>query len=273
MQAHPRYIERDINGIHLWIRADYHREDLLDRISLEALPGDAAATKIRTGRLTSVFRLHWEGRELFIKFFLYKHWRHVLKAPFLKTKGRLAWENAGMLLKEGFQTPPVVIVGEKRALGFVQKSFFVTEGIEGVSLRSFLKESFKESLLKLSISRRNFFNRLGQVIGSLHAKGIYHGDLNLGNLWIAASAQEGLFDLYFLDNEGARSFRLLPKTRRLHDLRDLNDINFEAITLKDRLRFLRAYLKENPALRSHKKRFIQELLEASFRRHKRKHRS
>lgn len=270
MRAYPRYIERDLNGTHLWIREDYDREKLLHRIGLEDLLNDAAATKISTGRLTAVFKLRWGERDLFIKFFLYKHWRHVLKAPFLKTKGQLAWENAGMLLREGFQTPPVILVGEKRAFGFVEKSFFVTEAVEAISLRSFLKESFGESLLKLSISRRSFFHRLGQVIGSLHAKGIYHGDLNLGNLWMTASPGRGLFDLYFLDNEGARSFRSLPKSRRLHDLRDLNDIHLETLTLKDRFCFLRAYLKENPSLRSHKKRFVQELLEASFRRHKRK---
>lgn len=270
MQVYPGYIERDLDGTHLWIREDYHREELLHRIGPEALLKDADAIKIQTGRLTAVFRLRWEEKELFVKFFLYKHWRHVVKAPFLKTKGRLAWENAGMLLREGFRTPPVILVGEKRAFGFVQKSFFVTEAVEAVSLRSFLKESFKDSLLKLSISRVNFFYRLGRVIGSLHAKGIYHGDLNLGNLWITASSGNGLFDLYFLDNEGARSFRPLPNSRRLHDLRDLNDIRFEAISLKDRLWFLRAYLNENPDLRPHKKRFVRELLEASFRRHKRK---
>lgn len=272
-RVYPGYIERELNGTHLWIREDYHREDLLHRIDLEGLLKNAAAVKIQTGRLTSVFKLHWEGRDLFIKFFLYKHWRHVLKAPFLKTKGRLAWENAGMLLREGFQTPSVVMVGEKRLFGFVQKSFFVTEAIEAVSLRSFFKESFEEFLLRRSISRRDFFNRLGQLIGSLHAKGIYHGDLNLGNLWVAASSGKGLFDLYFLDNEGARAFQSLPKSSRLHDLRDLNDVNLKAVTLKDRLCFLRAYLKENPSLQPQKKRFVRELIEASFRRHKRKHRS
>jgi len=270
MQAYPGYIERDLKGTHLWVREDYHREELLRRIDLEALPNDVAATKIQTGRLTSVFKLRWEGRDLFIKFFLYNHWRHVLKAPFLKTKGRLAWENAGMLLREGFRTPPVVIIGEKRLFGFVQKSFFVTEAIEAVSLRSFFRDSFEEFLLKRSVSRRDFFYRLGRVIGSLHAKGIYHGDLNLGNLWVSASSRSGVFDLYFLDNEGARVFRSLPKSSRLHDLRDINDVNLKAVTLKDRLRFLRAYLKENPILYPQKRRFVQELTEASFRRHKRK---
>jgi tRNA A-37 threonylcarbamoyl transferase component Bud32 len=270
MRADPGFVERDLHGTHLWIREDYHREELLRRIDLETLPKDAAAVKIQTGRLTSVFKLHWEGRDLFIKFFLYKHWRHVLKAPFLKTRGRLAWENAGMLLREGFQTPPVIMVGEKRVLGFVQKSFFVTEAIEAVSLRSFFKESFEEFLLKRTISRRDFFYQLGRVIGSLHAKGVYHGDLNLGNLWVAASSGCGLFDLYFLDNEGARPFRSLPKSWRLHDLRDLNDVHLKTVTLKDRLCFLRAYLKENPSLHLQKKRFVQDLIEASFRRHKRK---
>ena len=268
MQPDLKYVEKEIDGTHLWVREDYDSVGLLRRLDLRRLQNDPAAERVPTARGTSVFRLRGESKDLFVKFFLYNHWRHLLKAPFLKTKARLAWENAQMLLQAGFQTPSVVIIGEKRVFGFVQKAFFVTEAVEAVSLKAFLKNAFEESLSGSGISRGLFFTRLGRLIGSLHAKGIYHGDLHPGNLWLLGPPVEADFNLYFLDNEGVRRFQSLPESRRLHDLRDLNDLRFASVKTKDRAYFFKAYLEENPRLFPTRKSFINALQKISLRRHK-----
>lgn len=268
MKARLGYIEKEINGTLLWVREDYDQAGLLERLDFERLQSDSDAQKLPTGRGTSVFRLRTEGKDLFVKFFHPVHWRYRMKAPFLKTKAKWAWENAQLLLREGFQTPPVVIAGERRVFRFVQKAFFVTEAVDAVSLKTILKGSLDAWLSERGMTRKFFFLQLGRLIGSLHAKGIYHGDLHSGNLWISDSSRGEDFGLYFLDNEGARHFRSsLPKSRRLHDLRDLNDLRLVSITAKDRGYFFRGYLEENSHLRPVRKPFIDALRRLSVLRH------
>ncbi|WDT81049.1 MAG: hypothetical protein MPW14_04505 [Candidatus Manganitrophus sp.] len=160
----------------------------------------------------------------------------------------------------------MVIVGEKRSFGFVQKSFFVTEGVDAVSLKMFLKGPFDVSLESLGVSRRDFFTRLGRLIGSLHAKGIYHGDLHLGNLLLWGPTSNAKWGFYFLDNEGARRFQSLSSSRRLHDLRDLNDLRLGSISSRDRAYFFKAYLEENPGLFPIRKTLVASLQRASLQR-------
>lgn len=266
MRSGLTYVEKKSDGTRLWVREDYDRIELIERLDLQRLQRDPAAKRVPTAPGTAVFRFHGGERDLFIKFFLYNRWRHLLKSPFLKAKAKFAWENAEMLLEEGFQTPSVVIVGEKRSFGFVQKSFFVTEGVEAVSLKMFLKGPFDVSLESLGVSRRDFFTRLGHLIGSLHAKGIYHGDLHLGNLLIWGPSSNAKWGFYFLDNEGARRFQSLPNSRRLHDLRDLNDLRLGSISSRDRAYFFKAYLKENPGLFPIRRTLVASLQRASLQR-------
>lgn len=268
MTARLGYVEKEVDGTLLWVREDYNQAALLERLDFERLQNDPEAQKLPTARGTSVFRLRTERGDLFVKFFHPIHWRHRMKAPFLKTKARWAWENAQLLLREGFQTPPVVITGERRVFRCVRKAFFVTEAVDAVSLKSILKGSLDAWLSDRGMTRKFFFLRLGRSIGSLHGKGIYHGDLHSGNLWLSDSQRGGDFGLYFLDNEGARHFQTsLPKSRRLHDLRDLNDLRLESITAKDRGYFFRGYLEENPHLRPIRKPFIDALRRLSVQRH------
>lgn len=266
MRSGLTYVEKKSDGTRLWVREDYDRIELLERLDLQRLERDPSAERVPTAPGTAVFRLHGGERDLFIKFFLYNRWRHLLKSPFLKAKAKFAWENAEMLLEEGFQTPPVVIVGEKRSFGFVQKSFFVTEGVEAVSLKMFLKGPFDVSLGSLGVSKRVFFTRLGRLIGSLHAKGIYHGDLHLGNLLLWGPSSNAKWGFYFLDNEGARRFQSLPNSRRLHDLRDLNDLRLGSISSRDRAHFFKAYLGENPGLFPIRRALVASLQRASLQR-------
>jgi predicted unusual protein kinase regulating ubiquinone biosynthesis (AarF/ABC1/UbiB family) len=78
----------------------------------------------------------------------------------------------------------------------------------------------------------------------MHAAGIFHGDLRLGNVLVQKN--EGQWRFFFIDNERTKKFYRLPSRLRLKNLVQINMFRYD-IGNTDRLRFFKAYLKENPS--------------------------
>jgi hypothetical protein len=79
----------------------------------------------------------------------------------------------------------------------------------------------------------------------MHAKGIFHGDLRLGNVLVVREGQKWRF--FFIDNERTKKFYLLPNRLRLKNLVQINMFR-SGITNTDRMRFFKAYINVNPCV-------------------------
>jgi len=105
----------------------------------------------------------------------------------------------------------------------------------------------------------------------MHAAGIFHGDLRLGN--ILAKEENNGWHFFLIDNERTRKFRRLPSRLRLKNLVQVNMLNSDGITKTDRMRFFKAYFKENPLMTYKRKRWVERIIEKTDRRFEKKERS
>ena len=91
---------------------------------------------------------------------------------------------------------------------------------------------------------------IARVLAAMHGAGICHGDLNLKNLLVARRA--GGLDVYVIDFKKAQLIDPVPPSARLRNLVRLDRsvvkwrASRRAVTLYDRLRVLRAYLRLQP---------------------------
>jgi serine/threonine protein kinase len=119
-----------------------------------------------------------------------------LMSFFGPSKAENAWWGALDLKDAGFETPFPVAFLEKRARGFVDKSFFIAERIIGArEIRHLFRELSAEDL-------RPLLAALARVLFRLHEKGIYHLDLSDGNILVEGGAGDAHF--YFLDTNRVR---------------------------------------------------------------------
>jgi tRNA A-37 threonylcarbamoyl transferase component Bud32 len=101
----------------------------------------------------------------------------------------------------------------------------------------------------------------------MHAAGIFHGDLRLGNVLVQKN--EGQWRFFFIDNERTKKFYHLPDSLRLKNLVQVNMFR-EGISRTDRLRFFKAYLKENPSIVRKRNKWAKKIVTKTNRRLRRK---
>jgi tRNA A-37 threonylcarbamoyl transferase component Bud32 len=101
----------------------------------------------------------------------------------------------------------------------------------------------------------------------MHAAGIFHGDLRLGNVLVQKN--EGQWRFFFIDNERTKKFYHLPDSLRLKNLVQVNMFR-EGISRTDHLRFFKAYLKENPSIVRKQNKWAKKIVTKTNRRLRRK---
>ena len=226
-------------GFHVKVLQEYYREDFLEiccqGLSREIVP----FTPIGSSRFALVFSFEYQGKKYFHKTFISRNWLEPLKDIFRGNRSERALRGHLLLHENGFHAPRINVVGRKGA-----HNFMVSEAGRKISdILQFLQQMSASP----SSRRRKFVSQLGRTIGQLHHLGISHGDLRLGNIIIDISDPYQL-RYYFLDNERTVRYRKLPKRKRLKNLVQLNMISDSEVTKTDRLRFFKAYLRENSDL-------------------------
>jgi len=186
-------------------------------------------------------------RVLYFKRYLCRSIWDFIKHLFRAGRARRAFDAAMMLAENGFDVPAVVAMAECRAGFFNTTNFLVTLEIENAkqiyqAIPKDLEYLSKEELK----SKRELFRAFGQTVGRMHAGGIFHGDLRLGNV-LARKEQDG-WRFFFLDNERTKKFGRLPNRLRLKNLVQVNMFFSEAVSSTDRMRFFTAYLKQNAGI-------------------------
>jgi serine/threonine protein kinase len=93
----------------------------------------------------------------------------------------------------------------------------------------------------------------------MHAKGIFHGDLRLGNILTRREGNRWRF--FFLDNERTKKFDSLPFKLRVKNLVQANMVRKGNISYTDRMRFFREYCAENKISKKQSKSLTEKVIE------------
>jgi hypothetical protein len=135
-------------------------------------------------------------------------------------------------------------MGQCRFTFFTTRNFIATLEVE--SARS-VYQNVVDNQSSLNTGqfqmKRSLAGAFGCTVGRMHAGGIFHGDLRLGNV-LAREEQDG-WRFFFLDNERTKKFRRLPARLRLKNLVQINMFEPWAASNTDRMRFFKEYWAEN----------------------------
>ncbi len=116
---------------------------------------------------------------------------------------------------------------------------------DAAAMPQLLREISRRPDTESLVAKRGLIRAFAETVGRMHARGICHGDLRLGN--VLAVADRDRWRFYFIDNERTRKFRSLPARLRLKNLVQVN-MFLDGISNTDRLRFFARYLESNPEL-------------------------
>jgi len=246
------------------IRKDFPKHDIRNMVAEnDSSAGDQDQfVRLPSSDYARVFKcsvsLDGAVRPLYLKKYLCRSALDFVKHLFRPSRARRAFNATLMLHKNGFDAPAVVGLFEHRTGSFCDENLLLTEGIENSkSMQQLLVDICRNSAGDAFNRRRALIEAFGGIIGQMHANGIFHGDLRLGNVLVVS--QEHKWRFYFIDNERTKKFYNLPTRRRLKNLVQINMFR-SGITNTDRLRFFKAYWAENRSIKTQKIALIKKVL-------------
>lgn len=228
--------------------------------------------KIDSSRYARVYKcpVGIKGRKvsLYLKYFLNRSFIDLAKHIFRPSRAMRSLIAGRMLAEKGFNCPAVVAVAEKKLGPLCLSCVLITEEItEAYDLYCYIHDYWKVNIIQTPQEKRDMIKQLGWTIGKMHAKGIFHGDLRLGNIFAGVDRDKWTF--YFIDNERTRCFNKLPWRYRVKNLVQCNMLR-RNVTRTDRLRFFREYSSYLGLTAGQKKKLITEVLRITDKRHSRK---
>lgn len=108
---------------------------------------------------------------------------------FRKSKAHRAFINAEELLKRGVSTPAPVAYIDENGRYLLGNSFFISEYIDYNNF----------GVNKSKLTDREFIIAFANFLYSLHQQGVFHNDLNIGNVMYKQKA-DGDYDFCLVDN-------------------------------------------------------------------------
>lgn len=192
-------------------------------------------------------------RCIYFKQYLFRSTWDFIKHLVRPSRARRAFKATLMLERNGFRAPLIVAMGEYKFNFLERENFLLTAEVENAKqIHQFIPDNLKYFTTEQLNDLRQLIRTFGRTVGKLHAAGIFHGDLRLGNVLVRRE-QDG-WHIFFIDNERTRKFRRLPARLRLKNLVQANMLISDCITKTDRMRFFKSYLEENIDIRGrHKK--------------------
>jgi GrpB-like predicted nucleotidyltransferase (UPF0157 family) len=173
-----------------------------------------------------------------------------------------------MLQSNGFDAPVVIGLFERRVGPVCSDNFLLTEEVENArSMVEVLTDLCRNPDADMLARKRDLIGAFAETVGQMHAEGIFHGDLRLGN--VLAVQEEKKWRFFFIDNERTQKFHSLPARLRLKNLVQIN-MFIHGISDTDRLRFFRAYLSVNPSVQACYARWAEKIIAKTNKRLSRK---
>lgn len=198
-----------------------------------------------------------EGKDrICVKQFCYPHWRDRLRNGFCRSKGLQAWIGGHGLKVRGVSSIHLFALMEQKLWFGKTESVLIMEAPEAAEeMDRFLCKGFEGV-----DEKRKYIETFALWLAQLHQRDIYHLDMKTCNILV--SKMTNGWDFKLLDLEDVRFETKVNERRLFKNLLQLNTSVPRFITLKDRMRFLKAYLKHHPILRDNR-RFLFRLIEKS----------
>ncbi len=159
-----------------------------------------------------------------------------------------AWKGGNALMARGFPVAvPYAVVRTTRG------GFLFMAAVEGEELDRKLDRMFRRDGRKGVAFRRGIAEALGELIGRLHRKGIYHADLKACNIMVVERGDQ--LEIKLLDYDHVTIHKVLPDRLAIKNLTQINTSVPEGISRALRFRFLTAYRAAYPEAPSVKELF------------------
>lgn len=227
---------------------------LQERYQLTSIPSSESACVHK-------FTVNFNGvdRGVYFKQYLSKSLWKFVKRLALASRARRSFEATKMLAENGFDVPAIIAMGECNSVLFDRRDFLATLEVEQAKPIYQIICQGRQGLNKQQLRhRREMILAFGQTVGRMHAKGIFHGDLRLGN--VLARQEQSCWRFFFIDNERTRKFSRLPCRLRAKNLVQVNMAPRGLFTNTDRMRFFKEYCTENATAKEQKTALIRKIL-------------
>ncbi len=267
--------------IHRNFRNDTFEQALLD--SEKELKEHYQLTAIRSSKFARVYkftvRFDDVDKGVYFKQYFYRSIWDFIKDFVRADRAERDFKATEMLGENGFDTPTIIAIGKSRYGLRHTTNFLVTLEIENAKqIYKFISErpenlttgqpsadpNLQKNHKMATRRKRELIRAFGQTIGRMHAKGIFHGDLRLGN--ILARQEKNRWRFFFLDNERTRKFYRLPARLRLKNLVQVNMLPPATMSNTDRMRFFREYWTQNEKAKTKKVKLIEKVLKKTHQR-------
>ncbi len=243
----------------LFIQKDFRNAELEQALTAgeKKLRECYELTPVQSSSVSRVYkfttRLDDRKRCVYFKQHLYRSVLDFIKHLVRSSRARRAFQAALMLERNGFKAPVIVAMGECKFSFLERENFLLTLEVEEAKpIHKFIPESLEYFTKEQLNDLRELIRKFGRTVGRMHAAGIFHGDLRLGNVLVRRDKNG--WHIFFIDNERTRKFGRLPARLRLKNLVQANMLISDCITRTDRMRFYKSYLQENIDIRGrHKK--------------------
>jgi tRNA A-37 threonylcarbamoyl transferase component Bud32 len=168
--------------------------------------------------------------------------------PFLRTvlrvnKAQKAWRIGRRLRNNGIKTPlPIAILkgyASPHSLDYV----VVTAGLpDAMDLYEAVRQVQGKHPSQQK-RKRDLIHAVSKFVARLHGHHIYHGDFSADNILVRGDAGSQEMRVYVIDLDAVRTSFWISDRRRVKNLEELgrNFLDLDAISLADRVRFLKLY--------------------------------
>jgi tRNA A-37 threonylcarbamoyl transferase component Bud32 len=182
------------------------------------------------------------GEEVYLKRYHMSGIKSSLRTVIKMNKAQKAWRIGRNMRCRGVATPLPIAFLKKRLSPLSADYVCVTKGLpDAVDLFEAVK---KTQGIHQQKRRRRLIAAVAEFLASLHNHKIYHGDFSADNILVRKYADAKKIRIYIIDLDAVRTTGFISRRRRIKNLEELgrNFLNFQVVSLIDRIRFLNIYL-------------------------------
>lgn len=231
----------------------------------------SAHDTIKAGRSTLLLRLQLpiggKMTSVAYKRARFKHWWKAVGALFRPNAVLRTWRLGRELERHGISTAAPLAAIVPSRWSWRKPSYLMTVWLDDTQNVSVYGQSLSDLPGRIRHRRaRSAAKTVGQLLGTLHARGFSHRDLKPANILLVPDDSDGV-EAYVIDLDGARQHRHVSRHRRLRNLSRLAVAADDcAATRSDQLRFLKAWLIASDADPADWKRWWRDLSRITRRR-------
>lgn len=255
-----KFHNQKLSGFKIFARRCYNINSFVEIIKKHhnALSNNVTNIIIKRNSKTALTKLSFDDKEInnvVVKQYIPSYLHYLSKGS---STGRRAWVSGNGLLVYGFLTPKPIALIEKIILGITTNSYLVIDAVSGLfEIGEYILENFHDKLSTDKLKRkRSFIIEYARTIGKMHNNNIHFQHLDACDIKVK---ENEIFHFTFMNTSKITLFKNITFQMRIKTLTQINLTIPTFISFRDRLRFIREYLKQCNIL-GQEKDFIKEIV-------------